>query len=628
MNERKHSNNGSTDPVGAVGEIKPDLEKLRVYSQAKMNLASQLRVLREAFTPLGLGDGEQQCGELVVKLAEDHFTLAVLGQFKRGKSSLMNAIIGRELLPTGVLPLTSAITTLKYGPEERLIISQEDSSFARELPIDFLSNYVTEKGNPSNQKKVRSACVELPVPFLRRGIEFVDTPGVGSAITANTAITYGFLPKCDAVIFVTGADTPMTSMELSFLREIREYVDKIFFVVNKMDLVTKNERNEVLQFVTDTITSQIECNIVKIFPVSARLGLDARLNGDMALYEHSGLKALEESLASFLSEEKSAVFLASIANKALRILEHESGRGSFEETALQERTKVIQSKEYVMLKRDPHEAAAAVMEAWAKLRILYESIIAGRMDAAAKTTNPPAEETVPQPPRESTIAVPSFTTEHLKTRGCPVCRRITEHAQKFFAHWQYQIGTEDRSQSEFAAELGFCPLHTWQLLAMCSPHGASTGFAKLSERISNQLKEAASLHADGEFARRLVRDSKNCRVCGLLRQVEDEYIDQLAAQLEDASFRNRYQHSQGVCLRHLGKLMDAVQTADAREFLLSHAAQCFEEDAEDMRSYSLKWEALRRSLNNRNEEDAYRRAVIRMAGERNVCAPWTEDGEI
>jgi len=205
------------DGTESTIEIKPDLEQLRVYTQIKLMLAGQLRIVREALTALGRENGERQCGELVVKLAEDRFTLAVLGQFKRGKSSLMNAVIGREILPAGVLPLTSAITVLKYGPAERLVVHREDSIFPEELPVSSLSDYVTEKGNPANRKKVKTACVELPVPFLRRGIEFVDTPGVGSAIAANTATTYAFLPECDAVLFVTSVDTPMTSLELVFL---------------------------------------------------------------------------------------------------------------------------------------------------------------------------------------------------------------------------------------------------------------------------------------------------------------------------------------------------------------------------------------------------------------------------
>jgi len=170
-------------------EVEPDLEKLRTYTQTKLQLAGQLRIMREALAALGREHGERKCAELVVKLAEDRFTLAVLGQFKRGKSSLMNAIIGRELLPIGMLPLTSAITVLKYGPIERLVVRRDGSNFPEELPVSALAEYVTEKGNPANRKKVQTACVELPVPFLRRGIEFVDTPGIGSAITANTATT-------------------------------------------------------------------------------------------------------------------------------------------------------------------------------------------------------------------------------------------------------------------------------------------------------------------------------------------------------------------------------------------------------------------------------------------------------
>ncbi|MGE5580052.1 MAG: DUF6062 family protein [Bacillota bacterium] len=626
MDDREHQNKGNADSVVPADDIKPDLERLRVYSQAKMNLASQLWVVRDALKVLGVDQAEGQCRELVVKLAEDHFTLAVLGQFKRGKSSLINAIIGRELLPTGVLPLTSAITTLRYGPEERLVISREGSMFADELPVAALPEYVTEKGNPANQKKVKSACVELPVPLLRRGLEFVDTPGVGSAVLANTEITYGFLPRCDAVIFVTGIDTPMTSTEISFLRLIREYVDKVFFVVNKIDTATENERDEVLRFVAGTVKSQIGSGVVKLFPVSSRLGLNARISGDAALYEFSGLKALEESLASFLSEEKSAVLLASIADKTLRILEDESERGVFGDAAIQERARAIRSDNSGMIKREPYEAAAAIMEARSKIQALYDSIVEGRIDAAAKVED--LSTTQPQPSREPTMTVLSLEAENLKTRGCPVCRHIAQYASNLFVKWQYQLATSERSQSEFAAELGFCPLHTWQLLSVCSPLRASTGFSRLSEHVSHQLKKAALSHAGGKAVRWLVRDSRSCSVCGALQQVEDEYINQFAAQLGDASFRSRYRRSQGVCLRHLGMIMDAVQTEEIREFLLSHAAARFEQDAEDMRSYALKREALRRHLVNRNEEDAYRRAIVRMVGERGVCALWAEDGEI
>jgi len=252
---------------------------LKDYSRSKLALAGQLRLLREAFKKSDDAASEKQCEELMVKLAEDRFTLAVLGQFKRGKSSLMNAIIGRELLPTGVLPLTSAITKLKFGPQERLVVEREGLIWPEELSLTRLDDYVTERGNPGNQKRVKSATVEVPVPFLRRGLEFVDTPGVGSAIVANTATTYAFLPQCDAVLFVTSVDTPLTRTELEFLKEIRQHVHKIFFVVNKTDLLPAPEVADVLAFVARTLRELIKIGIT----IGAGLETGTRAHTRLAL---------------------------------------------------------------------------------------------------------------------------------------------------------------------------------------------------------------------------------------------------------------------------------------------------------------------------------------------------------
>lgn len=601
------------DNTGPAVEVKPDLEKLRAYMQAKLFLAEQLRIFRAALTARGREESERRCQELLVKLAEDRFTLAVVGQFKRGKSSLMNAIIGRELLPTGVLPLTSAVTVLKYGPAERLVVRRENSLFPDELPVAALADYVTERSNPANQKKVKSACVELPVPFLRRGVEFVDTPGIGSAITANTVTAYEFLPECDAVLFVTSVDTPLTSLELSFLREIRAYVERIFFVVNKIDLVADAEREEVLQFVTDTIREQSGSEAVKVFPVSARQGLNARLAGDPAGYEQSGIKSLEETLAVFLAEEKSITFLAAVIHKLLQIVKEE---------AMQERAGTV--------RRDSHTAAVA-RAVRAKLEPLYESIRNKRLPMMPDSEFPPGTAPQIRGTEATTAAAPAIAAANISfdvaSRSCPVCQHMENHAREFFCHWQYRLSMEEQAQAEFAAELGFCPLHTWQLLALSSPHGASVGYARLVKQTANRLRQSIAAPVKRDALRQLVRDSGNCRVCGLIRQVEQEYIGRLADWINEAAGRNGYRRSQGICLRHLSLLVATV-SIENQEFLLAHAAQRFEEAAEDMRSYAMKHEAVRRGLQNRDEEDAYRRAVIHIVGNRYVCVPWLEDGKI
>jgi GTPase Era involved in 16S rRNA processing len=631
INPEAQNENEFAGKINPVADLVPDLEHLRSYSNLKLALADLLRISRQAFVVLGRDAAENNYRELMVKLAEDRFTLAVLGQFKRGKSSLMNAIIGKELLPTGVLPLTSVITILKYGPAERLVLHRENALYPAELPISELPDYVTEKGNPHNQKKIKAAYVELPVPFLRYGIEFVDTPGVGSAISANTETTYKFLPECDAVLFVTSVDTPMTDTEVQFLRNIKDYSGRIFFIVNKIDLILKNEQEEIIRFVTETIQATLGDAAVKVFPVSSRLAITARTENNESLYEQSRLKDIEDSLAAFLTEEKSFAFLASTAQKGLRILSNEMEQHIFTEEYLQNRAQTIAQEKRSKKHNDPRSALMTLTNIKAKLEALYNSV-SGKPAAERNDFRTESEEK--ESPAETVSVVPDINNEaidiktDLETRGCPVCEHIAGQAFDFFAHWQYQVSANEKAQNEFAEELAFCPLHSWQLLAISSPQGASVGYAKLADKMAYLLKTQKDFFKDGNTLKNLVHHSGNCRVCSFLREVEEKYIDQLVVTLQEKESQVKYLHSQGLCLWHLGMLIDKVPTDELKDFLLSYEAKLFEQDAEDMRSFSLKNEALRRGLQNINEKDAYMRTMIRIVGERSVCVPWAQDGEI
>ncbi len=610
------SKTGTDTATGS--EVQPDLEGLRAYSQLRLAVADQLRVIREALKVLGQTEAERQCAELVVKLAEDRFVLAVLGQFKRGKSSLMNAIVGRQVLPTGVLPLTSAITVLKYGPIERLVIQRENSVFVDELPLSALADYVTEKSNPGNQKRVNTATLELPIPFLRRGLQFVDTPGVGSAIAANTATAYAFLPECDAVLFVTSVDTPMTSLELDFLKDIREYVDKVFFILNKTDLVAEAERAELVAYVSNTIESQTGHGSPRVFPVSARQGLEARATGDMLLYQQSGLKALEEALVSFLSNEKSAAFLLATAKKALRILDELEATSAFTEQSLQKLAEAA-SRDESALHRDPRDALASIRAARGQLEALAGKVEEGRLSTIGVADNHFVTTGAELGATQAGYEVEAETTEtaSLQTGACPVCREIEEVTYNFLARWQYEIATYEKAKIEFARELGFCPVHMWQLVALSSPHGASVGLAMLAEQASQILKGATS-SGEAQAVKRMVVDSHRCRVCQLARRSESRFVERLGRLIEEPAGRKEYSRSQGLCLRHLAMLVDVLPRSEDRKFVLSHAAQQLEESAEDMSAYALKRDALRSQLLSSNEEGAYRRAVISLVGNRNT----------
>ena len=216
----------------------------------------------------------------------------------------------------------------------------------------------------------------------------------------------------------------------------------------------------------------------------------------------------------------------------------------------------------------------------------------------------------------------------LETRGCPVCDHLVDVAWNFFADWQYAISTDEKSQEKFAAEHGFCPLHTWQLIGFSSPTGSSVGFAKLVEHTSHLLRQASRSHEVGSTFREIVSDAGSCRVCQMLRKAEADFIERLAAFLHEPKNAELYSSSQGVCLRHLDLLIRASASDGIAEILSKTAARRFEETAEDMRSFAMKRDATRRTLTNDDESDAWMRAITHIVGAKSYCMPRPNDGEI
>lgn len=290
------------------------------YARDKQAVAEALRAVQTYFEQRHREIASETMRSLLSRLAEDRFNLVVVGQFKRGKSSLINAILGRDVLPTAIVPLTSIITALRYGPASRAVVYREGSDSGLPVGISELADYVTERGNPSNEKRVISVDVEVPSTFLRRGLHVVDTPGIASAYQANTATTYAFLPEADAVIFVTSVESPLTEAELSFVDTIRQSVERVFFVLNKVDQVTPAELTEVLTFTENLLRERVGTPALRLFPVSARQALEGKLTGERGQIDQSGLPAFEEALAAFLRAEREVTLLRAILDRARRLL--------------------------------------------------------------------------------------------------------------------------------------------------------------------------------------------------------------------------------------------------------------------------------------------------------------------
>lgn len=252
------------------------------------------------------------------KLSENIFNIVVMGQFKRGKTSLINALIGCDLLPVAVVPLTSIATILTYGEILKITVCFNNGE-CMEIPLEKLGDYVTEKGNPKNVKDVSEVYITYPSSYLKDGVRLIDTPGVGSVYQHNTDVAYQYLPKSDAVFFLVSVDQPMSRNELDFLNDVKEYSSKIFFLLNKKDYLSEGELRESIEFIKNVLSEIYESP--KIYPISAKLALSGIKSNDDKIIKESGIKEFLTDLNKFLMEEKGSVLIKTVSNNILKVLQ-------------------------------------------------------------------------------------------------------------------------------------------------------------------------------------------------------------------------------------------------------------------------------------------------------------------
>lgn len=281
--------------------------------------------------------------EIREKLIENRFHLVVLGQFKRGKSTFINSIIGDKILPTSVIPLTSIVTMLKYGQEEAIEVIFEEGN-RKLISRDQLPEYVTEKGNPKNSKKVKQVEIAFPSAFLKDGVFVIDTPGVGSTFENNTEMTYNYLPKVDAALFLLAVDPPISQSEIEFLKDVQEYVEKIFFIQNKIDYLDEEERLESMAFSRQVIEEALGRDGIEIHPLSAKLALEAKKANDEKLLEQSRLPEFDAVLGQFLLKAKGKTVLSSALNNTRKLLSDEELTIQLENQAIETPLEQLEEK--------------------------------------------------------------------------------------------------------------------------------------------------------------------------------------------------------------------------------------------------------------------------------------------
>jgi GTP-binding protein EngB required for normal cell division len=182
--------------------------------------------------------------------------VAILGQFKAGKSSLVNSLIGQDVLPVGVIPVTTVISRLQFGKQERATVSFFDGT-RKEIPIADLDEYTSEAKNPSNQENVEMVDIELPALADYAGLRLVDTPGLGSVFKAHMEVSSNWLPEVGAAVLAVSADRPLSDNDLQLIRELTQYTPRIILLLTKADLLSPSQQDEVVKFCEDTLKREL-----------------------------------------------------------------------------------------------------------------------------------------------------------------------------------------------------------------------------------------------------------------------------------------------------------------------------------------------------------------------------------
>jgi small GTP-binding protein len=546
---------------------------LREYEQKKFAIAEIMRAISRLI-PDNQVEWRERIHGLFARLAEDRFNLVVVGRFSRGKTSLMNAILGTDRLPTGIAPLTSVITTVTYGSKERVVLRFNNRLLETEIPIEALPQHITQQGNPGNVKQIKTAEIQLPVEILRRGFYFVDTPGLGSVIVENTLTTEAFLPEADAFILVTSYDSPLSEEEMRFFKAGSSAGRRIFVVLNKHDMVSFDDRNAVLTFVDQQLQRIFGRSTPQIFSVSSIEGLEAKRLHDTSRLAANGIPELEKQLVSFLLTEKNTEFLLRMCDRIRELLRD-----------------LPSSKEIAGL----------------NLQLDALSKEFGRKDELASI-------------EPFTAPTAALTNLH-RLRSCEVCAHIHEKQWEFLCKYQYEMIINPNEQEHFANRGGFCPFHTWEYESISSPYGICNGYPGLLDHLAAELRDAVSIAGPRSdlVARicRLLPTQEDCVLCGVRDRAELEAIATVAKRLEENG-ANALKSLSATCLPHVAMLIEAVRDADVIRDLIERQAVVLQRFAEDMRRYALKHDAVRRYLASQEETTVAERALLSVVGRRRI----------
>ena len=302
-----------------ITELTQDLAKLETYAEK-----------------LGMENSRVTLRELNEHIKHDRFNLAVLGEFRRGKSTLINALLRTPLLPSDIVPTTASVNRITYDSQPQAKVEYFDGT-SEEIAIENLAEYATQDGEKSDN--VREVTVWYPTVYCSNNVDIYDTPGLNDSERMTQATTE-VISRMDVAIFVLAANVNFSMSECEFIGEklMTSDVGRVIFVVTRMDEYTPEQKTKILSSIRKRIETMIlskaeevlddddeklaafkkKLGDIQIYGVSSTMALKARETHDLDLLEKSGFPAFERAIDELLTQQRGRVMLEKQSSSILK----------------------------------------------------------------------------------------------------------------------------------------------------------------------------------------------------------------------------------------------------------------------------------------------------------------------
>ncbi len=349
------------------------------YQKMLSQMSEGMAGLSEVCGALTLDDHMRALNNNRERMQNRIFSVGIMGEFRRGKSTVINALLGKDIVPSDIVPTSATLNYIRWDAASRAEIHFKDGQ-TQQVPVDDLAKYVTKitAEYERTAESVDNAVVYYPCPFCQNGVEIVDTPGLNDD-EHMTRISEEVIPKLDAIIMVLVPDSPFSISEADFVRSkvMSSDLGRIIFVLNKIDQVSERNRPRLIASIKEKITKTVlekqdsmygvdsveyedakqKLAGIRLYPLSAYDALEGKLQGDADMVAKSGILEFEAVLEKMLTEERGMLELVSPVNSVLSIAAEAKATIGMRRDALE-----LQFSEFEVIQKESMEKLQAQRE--------------------------------------------------------------------------------------------------------------------------------------------------------------------------------------------------------------------------------------------------------------------------